>query len=276
DDSGEVDAAVIDDPVEVDAAVIDDPVEVDAAGGSSARSPRDLPRDGPGLDDLSTAGLLVNVAASQGVFLGLLAVAVWYAGVPPSALGLAPGAEVPALSTSTATATSPLTAATSLDLAPALAVGAAFGVGLYALNEVGAAAGERLGLGSSEELRESLAPDSPGGWVVLLGVVLPIIAGFEELLFRGALVGALSVGAVQAGLDLGAATPWLFAVGSSVAFALGHGAQGRGGVVVTGLLGLTLAGAFVLTWSLPLVFVAHYLINALEFVVHEFLGVDWI
>jgi membrane protease YdiL (CAAX protease family) len=90
---------------------------------------------------------------------------------------------------------------------------------------------------------------------------LPLIAGFEEFLFRGVLVGALSTGF---GLS-----PWALAVASSAAFALGHGAQGPAGVVVTGTLGFVLAAAFVLTGSLLVVVVAHYLVNALEFLVHE-------
>jgi membrane protease YdiL (CAAX protease family) len=117
---------------------------------------------------------------------------------------------------------------------------------------------------ADESLRELLAPDTRLGWVVLLFVVLPIVAGFEEFLFRGALIGVVAVG-----FDV---SPWLLAALSSVAFALGHGAQGPGGILVTGLLGFALAVTFVLTGSLLAVIVAHYLVNALEFVVHE--GLD--
>ncbi|ELY36973.1 abortive infection protein [Halalkalicoccus jeotgali B3] len=118
-----------------------------------------------------------------------------------------------------------------------------------------------------EGLRELLAPGSAGGWVVLLGVVLPVIAVFEEFLFRGVLIGV-----VWAGYGV---SPWLLAVPSSVLFAAGHSAQGITGVLVTGLLGLALAVAFVLTESLLAVVLAHYLVNALEFVIHEGLGVEW-
>jgi membrane protease YdiL (CAAX protease family) len=97
--------------------------------------------------------------------------------------------------------------------------------------------------------------------------VLPVIAGFEEVLFRGALVGVVSSGY--------GVSAWVMAVVASGAFALGHGAQGRLGVLVTGALGFVLAAAFVLTGSLVVVIVAHYLVNALEFVVHEGLGVEW-
>ncbi|SEO42662.1 Membrane protease YdiL, CAAX protease family [Halogranum amylolyticum] len=196
--------------------------------------------------ELSTTSLLVNVALSQGLFGAFLVVGAWYTEIPLDALGL--GDDGVSLL--------------------ALALGVGLGAGLYAVNEVGAAFGERLGVGSSEELREALAPDSAAGWAVLLLLVLPVIAGFEELLFRAALVGV-----VAAGFGV---SPWLLAVLSSVAFALGHGAQGPGGIFVTGMLGFVLAAAFVLTESLLVVVVAHYLVNALEFVVHEGFGIDWV
>ncbi|MFC4360096.1 CPBP family intramembrane glutamic endopeptidase [Halobium salinum] len=197
------------------------------------------------LTDLSPGTLLLNVAVSQGLFGGLLVAGAVLTGVPASAFGLDAEAFAPAT----------------------LLAGAALGVTLYGANEVGAAVGERFGLGGGEALREALAPESALGWAVLLLVVLPVIAGFEELLFRGVLVGALSAGF--------GVSPWLLAALSSVAFALGHGAQGPTGVVVTGLLGFVLAAGYVLTGSLPAVILAHYLVNALEFVVHEGLEVDW-
>ena len=195
--------------------------------------------------DRSTAELLLNVAFSQGLFGGLLALGAWYTGVPPATLGLDAAAFGPVV----------------------VLAGAGLGVALYVANEVGAAVGERFGLGGSEALRESLAPDSASGWALLLFGVLPVIAAFEELLFRGVLVGAFA-----AGFGL---SPWVLAGVSSAAFAVGHGAQGRVGIAVTGVLGFVLAVAFVLTGSLVAVVVAHYLVNALEFVVHEGLGVEW-
>jgi membrane protease YdiL (CAAX protease family) len=191
----------------------------------------------------STATLLANVALSQALFGGLLLAAVWFTAVPLAALGV--GAVTPAL----------------------LVAGVGLGVALFGANAVASVVGERFGLGGGEELRRLLTPETAAGWAALLFVVLPVVAGFEELLFRGVLVGALATG-----FDL---SPWLLAAGSSVAFALGHGAQGRAGVVVTGLLGFVLAAAFVLTGSLLVVVVAHYLVNALEFVVHEGLDVEW-
>lgn len=189
------------------------------------------------LDELSTTALLANVLGTQLLFLLLLLGGVWYADVPLDALGAA--------------------APTATELGS----GAALGVALSGLNQVAARLGRQFGLSGNEELREALAPESFRGWLVLLFVVLPVVAGFEELLFRGALVGGLA-----AGFGL---SPWLLVVASSLAFGLGHGAQGRVGVAVTALLGGVLGSVFVLTGSLWTVVVAHYLVNALEFVVCE-------
>jgi membrane protease YdiL (CAAX protease family) len=197
--------------------------------------------------DFSTGALLANVAFSQGLFGVAIVGAAWLAEVPPVALGVNPGDPW------------------SVGL-PAVALGAGVGVALYVANELSAKVADVTGVDYSEGLREALAPDSLGGWAVLLGVVLPVIAGFEELLFRAALVGAFATGF--------GISPWALAAFSTVAFAIGHGAQGPGGVAVTGLLGFALAAAFILSGSLLVVVVAHYLVNALEFVVHEGLGLS--
>jgi len=197
------------------------------------------PATGP---ELSTAALLANVTASQGVFAVLLVTLAWYTEIPAWAFGLAPE---------------------SLTLG-GVGTGMAVGSVFYLLNETAAAVSRQWGFETPTGLREALAPETAAGWAVLLLIVLPIIAGFEELLFRGALIGV-----IHAGFEI---SVWLLAVGSSVAFALGHGAQGRLGIVVTGLLGVGLAAVFVLTGSLVVVIVAHYVINALEFVVHEGIG----
>jgi membrane protease YdiL (CAAX protease family) len=196
-------------------------------------------------DELSTGALLANVALTQGLFGVLLVAAAFFFEIPLSAFGVA----ADALSTGL----------------PAVGLGLAAGVGFWVGNEFAAAVADGFGIGVDESLRELLAPDSTGGWVVLLGVVLPIIAVVEELLFRAA-----AIGVPVAGLG---APAWAMVVVSSVAFALGHGAQGRVGVVVTGVLGAALGVLFVLTNSLLAVVVAHYLVNALELCVHEGLGV---
>jgi uncharacterized protein len=208
-------------------------------------APRDR-RDGVDPDSLTTGMMLANVAASQGLFALVLLGAIVYTGVPADALGIE---------------------FSRAYLETGLVVGTAVGVVLYVANELGAALATRLGFDHDEQLRELLAPDSARGWAVLLGGVLPLIAVFEELLFRAALIGALSVGF--------GVSPWLLAVASSIAFALGHGMQGDVGVVVTGLLGFVLAGVFIVTGSFLVVVVAHYLINAFEFVVHEGIDLEW-
>jgi len=203
---------------------------------------------GISLDDISTAALLANVVGTQLLFLVLLLGGIWYADVPLGTLGV------------------------TMPTGAELGIGAVLGTVLFGLNQVAARLGRQFGLGGedaanragaagNEELREALAPDSLTGWLVLLFVVLPVVAGFEELLFRGALVGGLATGF---GLS-----PWLLVAGSSLAFGLGHGAQGRVGIAVTAMLGGVLGAAFVATGSLWLVVVAHYLVNALEFVVCE-------
>lgn len=182
---------------------------------------------------LSSMALLANVGASHALFAAVLLVGVRLADVPLGALGVGGGA-------------------TGME---AVGVGVAVGLVIAAVNTL---LGGLLDADPSAELRELLAPDSPVGWVVLLVVVLPLIAGFEELLFRAALIGAVS-----AGFEL---PPWLLAIASSVAFAAGHGAQGRLGIVATGVLGFVLAAVFVVTESLLVVVVAHYVVNAVEFV----------
>lgn len=194
---------------------------------------------------LSTGLLLVNVALSQGLFALVLVAGAWYTSIPPAALGIGQD---------------------SIGLL-ALGVGVVTGLALYAANAVGAAGASALGYEYEEQLRDLLTPETRVGWLLLLCGVLPIIAGFEELLFRGALIGVLS-----SGFDI---SPWFLAGGSSAAFAFGHGAQGRLGILVTGVLGFVLAALFIHTNSLLTVVVAHYLVNALEFLIGGALGVEW-
>ncbi len=203
----------------------------------------DDPADVP---NLSTGELLANVALTQGLFGVLVAAGAVYFRVPLAVLGVR---------------SDPLSTGLL-----GLGVGVAFGVVLWVGNEAAGVVADATGAGYDESLREVLAPDSLGGWALLLGGVLPTVALVEELIFRAALVGAVSAWA--------GVSPWLLAVVSSLAFGVAHGAQGRTGVLVTGTLGFVLAAGFVLTGSLLVVVVAHYLVNALEMVVHEGLGYD--
>lgn len=195
----------------------------------------------PSGEHFSSTALLANVAGSHALFAAVLIAGIWLTDVPVSSLGI--DGEI-----------SGLTAAV---------VGLTVGLALAGMN---LALGAVIDADPSAALRGLLAPDSAGGWFVLVAVVLPIIAGFEELLFRAVLIGAFSTG-----FDL---SPWLLAVVSSVAFAAGHGAQGRVGVAATGVFGFLLAAVFVVTGSLLASVVAHYAVNAIEFVVVEGLGYD--
>ncbi len=215
------------------------------SGPAALDQPRAEP-DAPDPSEMSTEMLLANVALSQGVFAIILIGAAIYTGIPAEALGLEFSQSY---------------------LVAGLVIGTGLGIALYVANEIGAAISTWFGLDHDEDLRELLGPDSVKEWVVLLVFVLPIIAVFEELLFRAALIGVF-----EAGFEI---SPWFLAVVSSIAFGVGHGMQGSVGVIVTGALGFVLAAAFVITGSFLVVVVAHYLINAFEFVVHEGLGFDW-
>jgi len=221
------------------------------AGRLESETETDPPSDpAHGRPVLTTRLLLLNAAASQAGGLVVLAAVAWWAGVPAAAFGV--GGAHPTLGAQPVA---------SLGTVGRVGVGVVAGVALTAGNEAAARLGARVGLAPSDRLRAALAPGTAGEWVLLLGVALPVVAVFEEALFRGALVGALAAGF--------AVDPWLLAVGSSVAFGLGHGAQGRLGIAVAGALGLALAGLFVATGSLLVPVVAHYVVNAAEFALHE-------
>jgi len=223
----------------------EDPFADEPAGGDRTAGEPAPPAEAT--MSLSTTALLANVALTQGVFGVLVLAAAFYTSIPASAFGVTG-------------------APTSTGL-PAVATGIGLGVALYVGNELAAAAADALGFEYDERLRSMLAPDTAGEWAILFLAVLPIIAGVEELVFRAAIIGVTAAGF--------GTSPWALAVLSSLAFAYGHGAQGRVGIVVTGGLGFVLAAAFVVTGSFLVVFVAHYLVNALEFLVHELLGIEW-
>lgn len=205
---------------------------------------RQHPSSTPSPDALPTQALLLNLAVSHGFLAAVLAAGIWLANVPLASLGVGAG---------------PVTGST------AVAVGLAVGAAIAAVNTLFSVVASRLNVDPSEQLRSLLAPETTLDWALLCFVVFPIVAGFEELLFRGILVGAFAVG-----FDL---SPWLLAVVSSALFAAGHGAQGRLGVVATGVLGFVLAAVFISTGSLLVVAVAHYVVNVVEFLVAE--GFGW-
>ncbi|ERH09010.1 MAG: putative metal-dependent membrane protease [halophilic archaeon J07HX64] len=196
--------------------------------------------------ELTSRLMLANVASTQALFAGVVVTAAWYFSIPADAFGVFTGSPAAGLR--------------------AVALGVGFGAVLWLANELATTVADAVGAAYDESVRGLLAPESTGGWVGLLLVVLPLVALAEELLFRAALIGVPAAGF--------GVSPWLLAVVASLAFALGHGAQGQVGVVVTGLLGLVLAAGYILTGSLLVVVVAHYVINAMEFLFHEFLEVE--
>lgn len=181
--------------------------------------------------------LLGNVVASHGLLLVVLAGIVWTTQVPVATLGV------------------------EWNPVRGIVLGTGLGLLLAFGNEVAARFAVAVGLDRDERLRELIAPNSRAGWLGLLVVVLPLVALAEELLFRAVLIGGLAAGF---GLP-----PWPLAALSAVAFGIGHRLQGNAGVVVTTALGFVLGGAFVLTGSFLTVVIAHYLVNALEFLVNE-------
>jgi membrane protease YdiL (CAAX protease family) len=229
---------------------------IDSPGGAESGAPEGvtLPdsTQTPGTDtpagglELTSRAMLANVASTQALFAGVVVAAAWYFSIPVAAFGVTAGSPTAGLR--------------------AVLLGIGFGSVLWLANELATTVAGAVGAAYDESVRRLLAPESTGGWVGLLLVVLPLVALAEELLFRAALIGVPT-----AGFDV---SPWPLAVVASVAFALGHGAQGRVGVLVTGLLGLVLATGYILTGSLLVVVVAHYVINALEFLLHELLDVE--
>ncbi|CCQ32726.1 hypothetical membrane protein [Halorhabdus tiamatea SARL4B] len=195
---------------------------------------------------MPTLALLANVVLTQGFFGGVLLVGALVFSIPLSAFGVGP---------------EPLSTGV-----PAVGLGIALGIGLWIGSELAVAVADAAGIGYDQQVRSMLTPTTMGEWVLLLAVVLPIVAASEEFVFRAAAIGVPATG-----LD---ASPWALAVVSSLAFGVAHGAQGRAGVVVTGALGLGLASVYIATGSLLVVIVAHYVLNATEFLVHERRSVD--
>lgn len=195
------------------------------------------------LETVGDRALRWNVVASQALVGALVLAGAWLAGVPWEAFGW-PGFDAGAVET-----------AGRLGLG--FLLGVAIAVGNFALER---GLSEET-LRDAQELRGRLAPQSLAGWITLLFVLVPTIAVAEELLFRGALVGALAIGF---GLS-----PWLLVAVSSLAFGAAHTAQGPVGVAVAALFGVVLGAAFVLTGDLLVVIVAHATVDAIEFVGHE-------
>lgn len=181
--------------------------------------------------------LRLNLLVSQGLVGAAVLGAAWVSGVPWTAFGW----WGPTL--------------------PSILIGLALGVGMAGANALLDRVVDARALERAERLRRRLAPERAAGWGTLLLVVLPVVAVSEELLFRGALIGAAAIGI--------GVSPWLLAALSSLVFGAVHAAQGRVGVVATALFGGVFGAAFVLTGDLLVVVVAHWLVDAVEFLAHR-------
>ncbi len=100
----------------------------------------------------------------------------------------------------------------------------------------------------------------------IMPVVLAALpaAALEEMLFRALLVGGFSVWFPA----------WGLVVASSVVFGVLHLAQGWWGVVLTTFIGMVMGWFFLTTGSLWFVVVAHWALNANQFIL-AYLRPDW-
>lgn len=150
----------------------------------------------------------------------------------------------------------------AVDPVAAVGAGLAFGVVVYAVGELlGLVLFDAMGFEYDASERAAMTPDDAGHWVGFLAVTLPLGAYWEELVFRGVLVGV-------AAATLPVST-WVVAVASIAVFGWIHRYMGTGAVLLTAGMGAVLTAAFVLGASLPLLVVAHATANAVEFLVHE-------
>ena len=182
--------------------------------------------------DIPTHFILVNLVVTHGTILLVVAGGAVLAGVPGPVFG--------------ALTPTPWT----------LTIGVVVGVSAYGLAEGIVWLLKRRGVRTDRRLTTALEPRSWPQAVVLGGVAFPVAAAAEEVLYRGAMIGALGAGL--------AVPEWLLLFGSAIAFGAGHSLQGWGGVLVASALGLFLGGAFLATGSLLAVIVAHYVVNMLE------------
>ncbi|MFB6188207.1 MAG: lysostaphin resistance A-like protein, partial [Halobacteriaceae archaeon] len=188
---------------------------------------------------LSTNLLLLNIIISHGVFALIVLALLLYSHISLLHLGIT----IQHLSFSY------------------LIMGLSLGVGLAIFNELASMLIVKFELDYQSDLRELLTPRGPFGWIFLIFIVLPLVAGFEELLFRVALIGAVSV-VLQI-------SPWIMLLVSSVLFGAAHMGQGKGGRFVATILGIILGISYIFTGSFVVIVVGHYLVNSIEFIVHQ-------
>lgn len=142
-------------------------------------------------------------------------------------------------------------------LPEAAAGGVLFGIALFLLDAVVHLACARYGLELDPEFALALLPRTRAAWTLKLGVAFPLGALAEELWFRGIVLGVLASVSPGEG-PLWDATVLVF---SAVLFGRSHVGRGSSALVSTTLTGLAFGAAFLVTGSLLLVVVAHYVMN---------------
>lgn len=138
------------------------------------------------------------------------------------------------------------------------------------LSWAGAAAERRWGADIYDKrLLRAIVPANRREWLAVVLVLLPA-AALEELLFRSLPLGSLPWLAspwMLASPDTAAsmmASPWVIAWPLSLLFGLMHASQGPWGIVGTALMGLVLSALFLLSGSIWVPIVTHWLLNATE------------
>ena len=107
----------------------------------------------------------------------------------------------------------------------------------------------------SPAIMRGMIPRNQIEWLLIL-VPLLLAVALEEVLFRALLIGGFSM----------VVNPWIMAIASSIVFGLMHSPQGILGIVLVGLVGMLFGAVFILTNSLLIVIIAHFVINLLQIV----------
>lgn len=149
-----------------------------------------------------------------------------------------------------------------------VAEGVALGFALYALAIVVGVAGEVAGLPTDRSALATMRPDRAAQWPVHLVAVLPLLALYEELLYRGLVVGAT----FTALYPLVGPTRSLLIVVSAAVFGATHLHMGRGGALQATAIGLGLVVAALARDSLVVAVVGHYVLNVLAQGTHALQG----
>ncbi|WP_224447541.1 CPBP family intramembrane glutamic endopeptidase [Haloprofundus salilacus] len=156
---------------------------------------------------------------------------------------------------------------TTLDaVLAALGIGVLVGVGLMAAQKLFFGVTYRFGYEHDMTTFELLSPDTSDEWVLHLGLFLPVVAVYEELVFR---VGLIALGYSAFGVDT-----WTLVAVSAVLFGLAHRQQEWGGVVIMGISGIAFGAVYLWTASLLTVVIAHYSMNVLAFAVYAYEETD--